>query len=53
MYSVRQNCGRVLALESPVEADIVSTIPESATPSALGYAQQLGIRYAEVRYADR
>lgn len=48
MYKVRENCGKVLAEEAPVKADIVSTIPESATPSALGYAKALGIPYAEV-----
>jgi len=48
VYSVRKNSGRVLAIESPAIADIVSTIPESATPAALGYSEQSGIPYAEV-----
>lgn len=48
VYSVRENCGRMLAIESPVEADIVSTIPESATPAAFGYSKRTGIPYAEV-----
>ena len=43
VYSVRQRCGRRLALEAPVDADLVSTVPESATPAALGYSQQ--VRY--------
>ena len=41
MYAVRERCGRQLAIEASVEADIVSTVPESATPAALGYAQQV------------
>ena len=48
MYSVRKNCGRILAEEAPVEADIVSTIPESATPAALGFSEATGIPYSEV-----
>lgn len=41
MYSVRMQCGRVLATESPVEADIVSSVPESGTAAAHGYARQV------------
>lgn len=41
MYSVRMQCGRVLAVESPVEADIVSSVPESGTAAAHGYARQV------------
>lgn len=39
VYTVRQRCGRQLAIEAPTDADVVSTVPESATPAALGYAQ--------------
>lgn len=41
VYTVRQRCGRQLAIEAPTDADLVSTVPESATPAALGYAQQV------------
>lgn len=41
VYTVRQRCGKQLAIESPTDADVVSTVPESATPAALGYAQQV------------
>lgn len=41
MYSVRRRCGQQLAIEAPVEADLVSTVPESATPAALGYAEKV------------
>lgn len=43
VYSVRMQCGRELALESPVEADIVSSVPESGTAAAHGYARQVKI----------
>jgi len=36
-------CGRVLAIESPVEADIVSSVPESGTAAAHGYGIQVSI----------
>jgi len=41
VYAVRERCGRQLAVEASVEADIVCTVPDSATPAALGYAQQV------------
>uniref|UniRef100_A0A668V7J2 Amidophosphoribosyltransferase n=1 Tax=Oreochromis aureus TaxID=47969 RepID=A0A668V7J2_OREAU len=47
VYTVRQRCGRQLAVESPTDADVVSTVPESVTPAALGYAQQSGLPYVE------
>ncbi|XP_071847370.1 amidophosphoribosyltransferase-like isoform X2 [Apostichopus japonicus] len=53
VYSVRMRCGRKLAKEAPVEADIVSTVPESATPAALGYSEMSGIPYAEVLTKNR
>lgn len=53
VYEVRKNSGRQLALEAPTEADIVSTVPESATPSAFGYSEQSGIPYKEVFVKNR
>ena len=53
VYEVRRKCGQQLALEAPVEADIVSTVPESATPSAFGFAEQLGLPYVEVFVKNR
>lgn len=46
VYTVRQRCGRQLAIEAPTDADVVSTVPESATPAALGYAQQVCLQAA-------
>uniref|UniRef100_A0A665VBR2 Amidophosphoribosyltransferase n=1 Tax=Echeneis naucrates TaxID=173247 RepID=A0A665VBR2_ECHNA len=53
VYTVRQRCGRQLAIEAPTDADLVSTVPESATPAALGYAQQAGLPYIEVLCKNR
>ena len=42
MYEVRERCGERLAEEHPVQgADIVSTVPESATPAAIGFAKKV------------
>lgn len=41
VYSVRMQCGRQLAIEAPIDADIVSSVPESGTAAAHGYAQEV------------
>ncbi|XP_076794816.1 amidophosphoribosyltransferase isoform X3 [Arvicanthis niloticus] len=53
VYTVRYRCGQQLAIEAPVEADLVSTVPESATPAALGYATKCGLPYVEVLCKNR
>ena len=45
VYEVRKELGKQLAIESPVEADVIVPIPDSGVPSALGYAQQTGIPF--------
>jgi amidophosphoribosyltransferase len=47
VHTVRQRLGRQLARESHVEADIVIGVPDSATPAAIGYAQESGLPYTE------
>lgn len=47
VYLARQEMGRELAKEHPVEADIVIAVPDSAVPGAVGYAQESGIPFAE------
>jgi amidophosphoribosyltransferase len=42
---VRKRLGRQLALESPVEADLVFAIPDSSNLVALGYSQESGIPF--------
>lgn len=45
VYKVRKKLGAILAEESPVEADVVIPVPDSANVAALGYAEQSGIPY--------
>lgn len=47
VMEVRQRMGRQLAVESPVDADIVIPIPDSGRSAALGYAKQSGIPFEE------
>jgi amidophosphoribosyltransferase len=46
VYETRENIGRELAKEAPVEADLVCPVPDSGTPAAIGYSLQSGIPYA-------
>ena len=41
VYSVRMQCGRVLAREAWVNADIVSSVPESGTAAAHGFSREV------------
>ena len=45
VYQTRHAIGVELAREAPVEADLVSPVPDSGTPAAIGYAAQSGIPY--------
>ena len=45
VYEVRKRIGAELALEAPVEADIVVPVPDSGVPAALGFSQQSGIPF--------
>ena len=40
---VRTDFGRTLAVESPVDADVVVPIPDSGVCAAIGYAEQAGL----------
>ena len=42
---VRQNLGERLAVEAPVEADVVIPVPDSSNPAAIGYSMASGIPY--------
>ncbi|WP_438956017.1 amidophosphoribosyltransferase [Cognatiyoonia sp.] len=46
VYETRENIGRELAKENPVEADLVCPVPDSGTPAAIGYSLESGIPYA-------
>ncbi len=45
VYDSRIKAGRFLAMDSPVEADVVTGVPESGNAAALGYSLQSGIPY--------
>jgi amidophosphoribosyltransferase len=47
LYSYRMQIGRILAEESPAEADVVIAVPDSGVPAAIGFSQASGIPYAE------
>src|SRR5205823_6134381 len=42
-----ENMGRNLAMEHPVEADVVVPVPDSGIPAALGFSEASGIPYRE------
>lgn len=46
-YMFRRRCGEILYRQAPVEADLVCPVPDSGTPSAIGFAQESGIPFAE------
>jgi amidophosphoribosyltransferase len=43
VYQVRKELGRQLARESPVDADLITPVPDSGVPAAIGYAEQSGL----------
>src|SRR3546814_19993994 len=45
VYSVRKAIGAQLAIESPVDADLVIPVPDSGVPAAIGYAQESNIPF--------
>ena len=47
VYNSRILAGKFLAMDSPVEADLVVGVPESGNCAALGYSLQSGIPYGQ------
>lgn len=45
IHRFRENAGRCLAKQAPVEADIVAGVPDSGLDAALGYSKESGIPY--------
>ncbi len=45
VYRARENMGRRLAQAFPVDADLVGDVPDSATPAAIGYAEESGVPF--------
>ncbi|HRU38574.1 MAG TPA: amidophosphoribosyltransferase [Candidatus Goldiibacteriota bacterium] len=42
---IRRNLGKQLAIEYPVEADVVIPVPDSGVSASIGFAEQAGIKY--------
>ena len=47
VFEVRHRLGQELARESPADADLVISVPDSGTPAAIGYSAESKIPYAE------
>jgi amidophosphoribosyltransferase len=47
LYEARERMGAILAQEHPADADVVIPVPDSAIPSAIGYARESGIPFRE------
>ncbi len=45
IYKAREHAGEILAKHHPVDADVVSGVPDSGIPSAVGYSRGSGIPY--------
>lgn len=57
VHTARKGLGRQLARECPVEADVVTGVPDSSLSAAIGYAEELRIPYemglVKSRYVGR
>ena len=47
IHQIRQQLGRMLAREAPAKADVVISVPDSGTPAAIGYAQEMSLPFTE------
>lgn len=45
VHEVRKKLGRQMAIEHPVDADVVTPVPDSGTSSAIGFANESGIPF--------
>ncbi|MDQ0201634.1 amidophosphoribosyltransferase [Neobacillus ginsengisoli] len=45
VHTARKNLGKRLAVEAPIEADVVTGVPDSSISAAIGYAEAAGIPY--------
>lgn len=53
VYETRKRAGQILARNYPVDADIVSGVPDSALVAARGYSEVSGIPYVEALAKNR
>lgn len=45
VHETRQRLGEQLAVESPVDADVVVPVPDSSIPAAIGYSRKSGVPF--------
>ncbi|QOR66880.1 amidophosphoribosyltransferase [Cytobacillus suaedae] len=45
IHTARKNLGKKLAYEAPIDADVVTGVPDSSMSAAIGYAEASGIPY--------
>ncbi|MCC3358840.1 amidophosphoribosyltransferase [Bacillus sp. REN16] len=45
VHTARKNLGKQLALEAPIDADVITGVPDSSISAAIGYAEESGIPY--------
>ena len=45
VHQARKKCGKILAKEAPIKADIVVGVPDSGLSAASGYAEEMGIPF--------
>jgi amidophosphoribosyltransferase len=45
VYAIRKGFGSQLAVECPIDADVVVPVPDSGVPAAIGYSQKSGIPF--------
>ncbi|MDE6597639.1 MAG: amidophosphoribosyltransferase [Clostridia bacterium] len=53
VYEARKNAGKLLAKFCPVEADLVSGVPDSGNVAARGYSEESGIPFVEALARNR
>ena len=45
VHEYRKNLGKELAKELKIDADLISAVPDSGVPAAIGYANESGVQY--------
>ena len=53
VYTTREAMGAALFRQSPMKADLVTAIPDSAIPAAVGYARESGIIFEDTLIKNR
>ena len=53
VYTSRESMGAALFRQSPIKADLVTAIPDSAIPAAVGYARESGIIFEDTLIKNR